>query len=183
MKFIVLYRHIADMFHNDQEYALHRLPKLTLDHILLSSFSKMKVRLAESGDPSVVGTAMFCRIINDFFDCSNVRSTTEHERKRNDRIKPYESVDDERLVWMKDTFLKYFEEWKSSTQTREGSFTATERKRMFLSCQTYEGFKITVNSHVETVKFLLSEGFKYVLSERFMQDVIEDYFGHQRTVR
>ena len=53
---------------------------------------------------------------------------------------------------------------------------------MFLSRQTYEGFKITVNSHVEAIKFL-SEGFKYVLSERFMQDVIEDYFGHQRTVR
>ena len=50
---------------------------------------------------------------------------------------------------------------------------------MFLSRQTYEGFKITVNSHVEAIKFLLSEGLKYVLSERFMQDVIEDYFGHQ----
>ena len=36
----VLCRHIADMFHNDQEYALHTLPKLTVDHILLSSFSK-----------------------------------------------------------------------------------------------------------------------------------------------
>ena len=116
MKFILLYRHIADMFHNDQEYALHRLPKLTLDHILLSSFSKMKERLAvhvlsrtvstclvENGDPTVVGTAMFCKMINDFFDCSNVRSTTEHERKRNDWIKPYESSDDEQLVWMKDT--------------------------------------------------------------------------------
>jgi hypothetical protein len=28
-----------------------------------------------------------------------------------------------------------------------------------------------------------SEGFSYVLTERFMQDVIEDYFGHQRTQR
>ena len=183
------------MFYSDQEYALHRLPNLTLDHILLSSFSKLKVRLAvqvlswtvstclvESGDPSVVGTAMFCRMINDFFDCSNVRSTTEHERKRNDRIKPYESVDDERLVWMKDTFLKYLEEWKSSTQTREGSFTAIAREKIFLSRQTYEAFKITVNSHVEAVNFLLSEGFKYVLSERFMQDVIEDYLGIQEGV-
>ena len=141
------------MFHNDQEYALHRLSKLTLDHVLLSSFSKMKVRLAvqvlsrtvsicliESDDPGVVGTAMFCQMVNDFFDCSNVRSTTEHQRKRNDRIRPYESMDDERLVWMKDTFLKYLEEWKSSTQTREGSFTATEREKMFLFCQTYESF-------------------------------------------
>ena len=68
------------MFHNDQEYALHRLPKLTVDHILLSSFSKMKVRLEvqvlsqtvstcliENGDPSVLGTAMFCQMVNDFF--------------------------------------------------------------------------------------------------------------------
>ena len=91
------------MFHNDQEYALHRLPKLTVDHILLSSFSKMKVRLAvqvlsrtvstcliENGDPSVLGTAMFSQMVNDFFDCSNVRSTTEHASKKNDRIKPYE---------------------------------------------------------------------------------------------
>ena len=177
-------------------YALHRLPKLTLDHIMLSSFSKMKVRLAiqvlsrtvstcliESGDPSVVGTAMFCQMANDFFDCTNVRSLTEHERKRNDRIKPYQSVDDVRLVWMKDTFLKYLEDWKLSIQEREGSFKASEREKMFLSRQTHEGFQITVNSHVEAIKFLLSEGFKYVLSERFMQDVIEDYFGHQRTVR
>jgi hypothetical protein len=56
--------------------------------------------LLESEDPSVVGTAMFCQIINDFFDCSNVRSLTEYERKRNDRIKPYESPDDQRLVWI-----------------------------------------------------------------------------------
>ncbi|CAB4016684.1 Hypothetical predicted protein [Paramuricea clavata] len=116
---------MADMFHSDQEYALHRLSKLTLDHVLLSSFSKMKVRLAvqvlsqtvstcliESGDPSVVGMAMFCQMVNDFFDCSNVRSTTEHQRKRNDRMRPYESVDDKRLVWMKGTLLKYLEEWK-----------------------------------------------------------------------
>jgi hypothetical protein len=96
--------------------------------------------LIEIGDPSVVGMAMFCHLVNDFFDCSNVRSTTEHQRKRNDRIRPYESEDDERLVWMKDTLLKYLEEWKSSTQTREGSFTATEREKMFLFCQTYESF-------------------------------------------
>ena len=139
--------------------------------------------LIENGDPSVLGTAMFCQMVNDFFDCSNVRSTTDHASKNIDRIKPYESVDDERFVWMKNTFLKYLEDWKTSTQIREGTFTATEREKMFLSRQTYEGFKITVNSHVEAIKFLLSElGFKYVLSERFMQDVIEDYFGHQRTV-
>ena len=50
----------------------------------------------------------------------------------------------------------------------------------FCHLKPYEGLKITVNSHVEIIKFLLAERFKYVLTERLMQDVIEDYFGHQR---
>ena len=45
----------------------------------------------------------------------------------------------------------------------------------------YEGLKIAVHSHIEAIQFLLKEGFQYVLSERFMQDVLEDYFGHQRS--
>jgi hypothetical protein len=37
----LLYRHIADLFYSDQEFALHTLPKLTLDHIVLTPYSKM----------------------------------------------------------------------------------------------------------------------------------------------
>lgn len=51
---------------------------------------------------------------------------------------------------------------------------------MFLFMQTYNGLKISLNSHVEAIKYLLQQGFQYVLTERFMQDVLEDYFGHQR---
>jgi hypothetical protein len=51
---------------------------------------------------------------------------------------------------------------------------------MFLSSQTYEGYQITINSLVNVVKFLLSAGFSYVLTERFMQEVLEEYFGYQR---
>ena len=40
--------------------------------------------------------------------------------------------------------------------------------------------KITVNSLIQVVKFLLSEGMEYVLSERFCQDLLEEYFGRQR---
>jgi hypothetical protein len=39
----LIFRHIADLFYSDQEYALHTLPKLTMDHIVLTSYSKMKV--------------------------------------------------------------------------------------------------------------------------------------------
>ena len=38
----LLFRHIANLFYGDQELALHSLPKLTLDHIALTSYSKMK---------------------------------------------------------------------------------------------------------------------------------------------
>ena len=118
----LLFKHIADIFYRDQAVALHVLPKLTLEHIVLTSFSKMKVKLAtqvlsrsvalaleESGNSEVLGTAEFCRMMNDFFDCTNVRSLREHERKRNDLIKPYTAVDDDRFGWLRDVFLKYLE--------------------------------------------------------------------------
>ncbi|CAB3988334.1 Hypothetical predicted protein [Paramuricea clavata] len=123
--------------------------------------TSVAIALEESENDEVLGTAEFCRMINDFFDCTNVRSLTEHEKKRNPLIKPYSSQDDERFSWLKDVFLNYLETWKQSTTTREGNYSTDDRGKMFLSLQTYKGFQ-------------------YVLSERFMQDVLEDYFGHQQ---
>jgi len=119
-------------------------------------------------------------MMNDFFDCTNVRFLREHERKKNDLIKPYTALDDSRFSWFCDVFLKYLEDWKRSTLERDGQYSADDRGKMFLSSQTYEGLQISVHSHVEAIQFLLKQGFQYVLSERFMQDVLEDYFGHQR---
>ena len=48
---------------------------------------------------------------------------------------------------------------------------------MLLLIQTYNGLKMSFYSHIEAIQFLLAEGFQYVLSERFMRDVIEDYRG------
>ena len=104
----------------------------------------------------------------------------QYVHKRNDLIKSYSSCDDPRLAWLKDVFLQYLEDWTRSTLTRAGEYSPDDRGKMFLSVQTYNGLKISVNSHVESVKYLLNQGFKYVLTERFMQDVLEDYFGHQR---
>ena len=92
----LLFKHIADLFYSDQDFALHSLPKLTLDHVILTPYSKMKVKLAvqvlsksvaialqESDREEVLGTAIFCQMMNSFFDCTNVRSKDEHSRKRN----------------------------------------------------------------------------------------------------
>ena len=80
-------------------------------------------------------------------------------------------------------FLDYLRLWKESTENRAGNFTQNARARMFLSWQTYEGFKLTVFSAIEATKFLLQEGMEYVLTERFCQDPLEEYFGKQRQLR
>lgn len=64
--------------------------------------------------------------------------------------------------------------------TRTGTYFSDDRGKMFLSIQTYKGFKISVFSHVHAIQFLLGEGCEYVPSERFVQHVIEEYFGHQQ---
>ena len=146
----LMFKHIADLFYSDQEFALHTLPKLTLDHIVLTSYSKMKVKLAtqvlsqsvatalvEKGNDDVLGTAGFCKMMNNFFDCANVKSLTEHVR-RNDFIKPYVSQDDERFAWLRDVFLHYSEKWRESIMQREGIYTADEKSKMFLSLQTLQ---------------------------------------------
>ena len=95
-------------------------------------------------------------------------------------MKPYSDQDDERFEWLSKNFLGYLEEWKSNTITRPGNFTQNARARMFISWQTYEGLRITTYSMIEVVKFLLQEGFEQVLTERFCQDPVEEYFGNQR---
>lgn len=77
-------------------------------------------------------------------------------------------------------FLNYLSNWKESTDNRPGNFEQNARSRMFISWQTYEGFKITVYSVIEATKFLLEEGMEFILTERFCQDTVEEYFGNQR---
>ena len=45
---------------------------------------------------------------------------------------------------------------------------------MFLSWQTCEATLITTHSLIELVKFLLQNNVKYVLTERFCQDPLEN---------
>ena len=95
---------------------------------------------------------------------------------------PYTSTEDPRFAWLEGEFLQYLNDWKQSTLDRPGNYTANARSRMFLSWQTYEGLQITTYSVIEATKFLLQEGMEYVLTERFCQDPIEEYFGSQRKI-
>ena len=54
------------------------------------------------------------------------------------------------------------------------NFTATTKVKMFISWQTFEGSKITSYSTIEMVRLFLHQGFDYVLTERFCEDVVEE---------
>ena len=127
------------------------------------------------------GTANYCLMMDKFLDCLNVRNTVEYKLKRKPFLKPYESVNDERFAWL-DNFLEYFHLWKESIEERPGNFTQNAKSKMFISWQTYEGLQVTVHSFKEVVKYLLENGVTYVLSERFCQDDLENYFGRQRAI-
>ncbi|CAB3982274.1 Hypothetical predicted protein [Paramuricea clavata] len=72
-------------------------------------------------------TAKFCKMMNSFFDCANIRSTKESLQKRNDFLAPYRSTNDKRFQWLDNTFIKYLEDWKAAIESREGEYTAVLR--------------------------------------------------------
>ena len=43
-----VWEHIAKLYYSDLHFGLHQLPKLTVEHIQLKSFSKMKVNFVVS---------------------------------------------------------------------------------------------------------------------------------------
>ena len=102
--FFVLWQHVAQMYYQDVENCLKLLLRLTFDHINLHAYSKMRVNLAAQvaavlrsfGPPEAEGTAKYCEMVDGFFDCLNVRSTTEHQRKKKPFLAPYRDSQDGR---------------------------------------------------------------------------------------
>ena len=96
-------------------------------------------------------------------------------------LRPFDEINDICFDWLKKVFLPYFENWKQSIDQREGQeFSDIEKAKMFLPTETYEGLKMTTYAVIECINFLLGEGMEYVLTERFCQDPVEEYFGHER---
>ena len=189
----VLWNHISEIFYEDQACGLQLLPKITYEHIHLTPYSVMNVRLAaqvlsstvskvltDYCPPNTAATAKFCEMMDKFFDIMNVSNTKSPSRQLKPFNAPFTSVDDPRSSWLKDEFLKYFEDWLESIEERPGNFSKKAKVKMFISQETYKGIKITVNSMIELTKFLIVHKVSYVLTERLCQDPLENYFGKQR---
>ena len=70
-------------------------------------------------------------------------------------LAPLRSVIDQRFLWLRNVFLKSFQDWLNSVHQRQGNFTKDADQKMFMSWQTYEGLKISFNSVIEATQFLL----------------------------
>ena len=191
----IIWYHFHKLVNDEINSPLKLIPKLTLDHVNLTPYSVMNVRLAtqilsksvanvlyEYYPQEMHATAELCDFMDAFFDCLNVRNQVEGTKTRKEFLRPYRDIDDPRFNWLKKDFLNYLSQWKESINHREGNFTRNARDRMFISRQTYEGLQITVNSVVEATRFLLKEGMPFVLTERYNQDVLEEYFGRHRSL-
>ena len=101
----------------------------------------MSNMLMHYGGDDLTATATYCKMVDTFFDCMNVRGTSEHIHICKDMLAPYTSIDDARFDSLENKFLEYLSNWRDSTINRVGNFTVNACSKMFISWQTYEGFK------------------------------------------
>ena len=168
--------HIKDLMLVDLVLGLQLCPKIITEHIKLTPFSVMNVHLAaqvlstsvsvalkEFGQPETAGTAKYCEMFDKFFDCLNVRNTTQNALL-------------ERFEWLISTILPYFTNWKNSIESRRGGpYSNTDKARLFISWQTHDH---TFINRSYKIPFQV----QYVLTERFCPDPLENYFGRQRSM-
>ena len=108
----LLWKYVTRIHFMYAESPLKVLSKITYDHIILTPYLVMSVDLAAQilsstmtsvlnhhGGNELSHTSKYCNIIDQFFDCMNVRIVSEHIRKRKKKVAPYTAVDDERLNW------------------------------------------------------------------------------------
>ena len=147
--YYITWSHIFNLMMEDLECGLQLCPKITTEHIQLTPFSLMNVRLAAQvlsssvsialksfGPQEAAGTALCCEMFDKFFDCLNVRNCNGHITKQKPFLKLYSSINDERFDWL---------------LHRPGIYTKNDKARIFLSWQTYEAILITTHSSIELI--------------------------------
>ena len=116
----IIWNHISDIFYEDKECGLHLLPKLSYEHIKLTPYSVMNVKLAaqvlsstvskvllEYGPPEAAETAKFCSLMDSFFDIVNIKNLTSYKYEGKPFLAPFESIDDPRFSWLRNEFLQF----------------------------------------------------------------------------
>ena len=199
----IAWNHLVRAVQDDGDKGLKLITKLKAEHIRLNPYSKMNVRLttqvlSESvgkhlytyHGPECHGTADLCMMMDKCFDLLNIKNDIEHTISIKEFLTPFTSPNAKKFKWLINDFLSYFEIWQESI---EGNFTTANKKKMFLSHQTYTDILINMHSIIEMVSYLLRDGTddnycynddddirKFVSTGRMSQDPTEEKFGRHR---
>lgn len=110
-------------------------------------------------------------------------NSSDNYNKNPDK-KPFTSINDSRLDWLQNDFIYYFEDWKSTIESRRKrngeEFTLQEKNKMILSHATLNGLCFTALSLVNITKEMFSLGAKNVGMRNISQDILESFFGNVR---
>ena len=82
------------------------------------------------------------------FDIMNIQNNQSLEFEWAPMLVPFiRSVNDWRFPWLRNVFIKSFQDWMNSVQQCQGNFTKDAGQKMFISIswQTYEGLTTSVN--------------------------------------
>lgn len=178
--------HYDKLFVEDLKQPAHLrvCPKITFAHINPTNTEKMRVKLAtqifsrsvadglefysvrvKDGLQNVKGTVQFTKKFNDLFDALNRNHPKEGIASGSKDLRVLAS------------FLHWLNKWEKEVASGKVARTS------FLTEQTAEGLRVTVLSALELSRYLLKScGFKYVLTGKFNQDVLERFFGIIRHV-
>ena len=75
-------------------------------------------------------------MFDKFFDIMYVSRTTASSHELEPFNAPFSSTNDPRFSWLKNQFLKYFEDGLRSIEERPGAYTKPEKQTMFISLHT-----------------------------------------------
>nr|XP_037275313.1 uncharacterized protein LOC119167958 [Rhipicephalus microplus] len=112
-------------------------------------------------------TIEFMELVYKWFTLHNIKSTSLFWMSRDALRMPFYGPDDERLLWLENECLIYFDLWKESTA----------HNLEFLSEETYEALRVTTMSTVLCTRHLLGRGFHFVLTGKFSSDDVESLFS------
>ena len=139
----VIRNHVAKIVYDEVENGLKVYTKLSYEHIQLTHYSLMNVRLAlqtlNGTEASALRryyghdtseTALFYENMDNFFDALNVRNKSEGDRKRKKFLKPYWNIDDPRLDSLRNVVLNIYQTGKKGLKSDRGKRCSSHGKHM-----------------------------------------------------
>jgi len=182
----VSFKYLRQMFEEEQKSTLRLAPKLTKLHFNIQPFRKMNVRLAAQVlsrssavairtyvhfgrlEPSALPTADFVENVNQLFDVLNSMCVSAKNKWK----KPLSSKSVDLFTYL-DECVAWIGRWRFVNPV-------TGATKLTLPCQI--GLQQTIIGVQCAAKELIQKhGFKYVLTSRFNQDAIENFFAAVRS--